>query len=180
MNLRKPLILAASAATLLAATALPASAAAGDPIDTATTFTIAGGALEFTTPTTADLGTAFTTGTLTITGPLGAVSVTDERGGVQEWIVSAASTSFIGSQTSESTAVSYAGGVVTETGTITVANGVATALTVTDGVPDSASVVAPSFLSGNNTASWNPLLSVTMPANALADAYAGTVTTSIL
>jgi hypothetical protein len=41
-------------------------------------------------------------------------------------------------------------------------------------------VVAPSSVSGNNTASWNPALAVTMPAGSLADDYSGTVTTSIL
>ena len=86
-----------------------------------------------------------------------------------------ASTAFTGVLGSSSTAVSYTGGTVLETGTITVADGTATTLTGT-----AASVVAPSSLSGNNTASWTPQLNVTMPAGALVDDYSGTVTTSIL
>ncbi len=41
------------------------------------------------------------------------------------------------------------------------------------------SVMAPTAVSGNNTASWTPTLNVTMPAGALADDYSGTVTTSV-
>src|SRR5690606_984509 len=107
----------------------------------------------------------------------GAVSVTDERGGTANWNVSGASTVFTGAIVggSSSTSVSYTAGAVATTGTITVADGAETTLT---DVADS--VVAPTALSGNNTASWTPTLNVTMPAGALADAYSGTVTTSIL
>lgn len=150
---------------------LPTAAMADD---TATTFSLTGGSLTLSVQGTATLTDA-ATGTTAITGSLGAVSVTDERGGTANWNVSGASTAFTGVGGSSSTAVSYTGGAVTETGTITVADGTATALT---GV--AASVVAPTSLSGNNTAGWSPTLNVTMPAGALADSYSGTVTTSIL
>lgn len=170
MKLRTPLVVAAVAAALVA-TALPASAD-----DTATTFSLTGGTLALSVGASATLTDA-ATGTTAISGSLGNVSVTDNRGGVAEWNVSAASTAFTGAIVggSSSTAVSYTGGAVTETGTITVADGVATTLTTT-----AASVVAPTSLSGNNTAAWVPTLAVTMPAGALADSYSGTVTTSIL
>lgn len=117
------------------------------------------------------------TGTTDISGSLGAVSVDDARGGTTAWNVSAASTAFTGALAggSSSTAVAYTGGTVTESGTITVADGAEVALTAT-----AASVVAPSSVSGNNTAAWTPTLDVTMPAGALADTYTGTVTTSVL
>lgn len=171
MNLRKPLVLAAVAGALVAGSALPASAD-----DTATTFSITGGSLAMSVQATAALTNA-ASGTTAISGSLGAVSVTDNRGGTENWNVSGASTAFTGALVggSSSTAVSYTGGVVTETGTITVADGAATTLTGT-----AVSVVAPTSLSGNNTASWAPTLDVTMPAGALADDYSGTVTTSIL
>lgn len=170
MKLRTPLVFAAVAAALVA-TALPASAD-----DTATTFSLTGGALVLSVGATAALTDA-ATGTTAISGSLGNVSVTDNRGGTTNWNASAASTPFTGARVggSSSTAVSYNGGAVTETGTITVADGVATTLTTT-----AASVVAPTSLSGNNTAAWVPTLAVTMPAGALADTYSGTVTTSIL
>lgn len=171
MKLCKPLALAAVAGALVAGSALPASAD-----DTATTFTITGGSLAMSVQATAALTNA-ASGTTAITGSLGAVSVTDQRGGTANWNVSGASTAFTGAIVggSSSTAVAYTGGAVTETGTITVADGAATTLTGT-----AVSVVAPSSLSGNNTATWTPQLAVTMPAGALADTYSGTVTTSIL
>jgi hypothetical protein len=169
MNLRKHLTIAAAATALLAGTALPAAAD-----DTATTFEIISGPLAFTVQPAADLGPD-ASGATAISGSLGLVSVTDARGGTAEWAVSAASTAFAGLLGSSSTAVSYSGGVVTETGSITVADGSAVAI---GGA--AAQVVVPSVLSGNNTASWNPTLTVTMPTSALADDYSGTVTTSIL
>lgn len=171
MNLRKPLAVAAVAGALVAGSALPASAA-----DTGTTFALTAGSLTLGVQATAALTNA-ASGTTAITGSLGAVSVTDERGGTVNWNVSGASTAFTGAKVggSSSTAVSYTGGVVAETGTITVADGAAKTLTGT-----AVSVVAPTSLSGNNTASWTPQLAVTMPAGALADTYSGTVTTSIL
>jgi hypothetical protein len=171
MKMRKPIIVAATVIALVTGVALPASAA-----DTATTFTLTGGTLALSVQGTAAL-TNGTSGTTAISGSLGAVSVTDDRGGTVNWNVSGASTAFTGAKAggSSSTAVSYTGGVVTETGTITVADGTAKTLTAT-----AVSVVAPTAVSGNNTASWSPTLGVTMPAGALADTYSGTVTTSIL
>jgi hypothetical protein len=173
MKLRKPLVLAATASAVLMAVALPASAAPGDPVDTTTTFTLTGGALTFTAAAGAAL-TDGASGATSITGTLGTVSVSDLRGGVEEWSVSVVSTAFTGSEGSSSTDVDYTAGTVTETGTIVVADG-----TITD-VASATAVVSPTSSSGNNTASWNPTLAVTMPSNALADDYTGTVTTSIL
>lgn len=171
MKLRKPLLAAATITALITGVALPASAD-----ETATTFALTGGSLALSVQATAALTNA-STGTTAITGSLGTVSVTDERGGTVTWAVSASSTAFTGAIVggSSSTAVSYTGGAVAETGTITVADGTATLMSTT-----AASVVAPSALSGNNTASWAPTVDVTMPAGALADNYSGTVTTSIL
>lgn len=169
MRMTRALVLGVVAAGMVTATALPASAA------TDTTFSLTGGALSVTAPTTAALTDA-TSGTTTISGPLGPMSVTDARGGTAGWTVSAISTPFTGALASPSvsTAVSYTGGAATTTGTVTVADGAATTLTGT-----AASVMAGSGVSGNNTAAWAPTLSVTMPASAKADTYAGTVTTSI-
>jgi hypothetical protein len=57
MNLPKPLVLAAAAATLLAGTALPASAVTiGSPSGTTATFTIVGGDLTLAVGAAAALG----------------------------------------------------------------------------------------------------------------------------
>lgn len=166
-------VLGALALGVSAVAFLPTAAMADD---TTTTFSLTGGSLTLAVQPTATLTNAATGATM-VTGNLGAVSVTDERGGTANWSASGASTPFTGAKVggSSSTAVSYTGGTVAETGTITVADGTATTLT---GVPTS--VVAPTSLSGNNTASWSPTLNVSMPAGALADSYSGTVTTSVL
>jgi hypothetical protein len=169
MTLRRNLLIAALTVTGMAAGFV--STARAD--DTETTFTLDGGELTMTVAATATLTDA-DTGTLVISGSLGAVAVSDLRGGTAEWNVTVVSSAFTGVLGSSSTSVSYTAGAVAESGTTTVADGAATV------VNTPSSVVAPTSLSGNNTASWNPTLDVTMPAGALADDYAGTVTTSVL
>lgn len=160
------------AAVLLAASTGTASAAVGD---TTTTFSINGGALSVTMQTTATLTNA-SSGTTSVSGNLGAVSVTDNRGGTANWSVNASSTVFKTAvlSTPTSNGVSYNAGIVSETGTITIADGTAVALTAT-----AAKVAGPTSITGNNTASWNPTLTVSLPSNALAGDYSGTVNTSI-
>lgn len=88
MKLRKPLLVGAAVTALFTGLALPAHAA-----DTATTFTLTGGVLTLSVATDAALTDA-ASGTTSIGGSLGAVSVTDERGGTVAWSVTGASTAF--------------------------------------------------------------------------------------
>ena len=170
MKLSKPLIAAASAAALVVGLALPATAD-----DTPTTFTITGGDLTLTVGASATLtDEASGVDANTITGTLGAVTVTDARGGTAGWVTSAASSTFTGVGLSVSDDVVYTNGTVTETGTNTVA--AASGLSITSDQP----VATATAVSGNNTASWDPTLDVSMPAGALAGDYAGTVTTSLV
>jgi hypothetical protein len=169
MQILKPLVAAGIITGLVAAAALPASAA-----DTATTFSLTGGSLSLTVGATAALtNEASGVAANTITGTLGAVTVDDARGGTAGWVTSAASTTFTGTGLSVSDGVAYTNGTVTETGTNTVAAASAVSITA------AAAVATATAVSGNNTASWNPTLDVSMPAGALAGAYAGTVTTSL-
>ncbi|HVF74031.1 MAG TPA: hypothetical protein VM938_03200 [Acidimicrobiales bacterium] len=171
MQLRKPLIILATAATLVVGAALPASAD-----DTDATFSLTGGTLTLSVGASAALtNEASGVDANVITGTLGEVAVTDARGGTAGWVTSAASTTFTGEGLSVSTGVAYTNGTVTETGTNTVAAVTSKALTTTAGAVATATAV-----SGNNTASWSPTLDVSMPAGALAGAYAGTVTTSLV
>ena len=171
MNLRKPLILGATVAALLGGMALPASAD-----DTAATFTLNGGDLTLSVGALAALtDEASGVDANVITGTLGAVTVDDARGGTAGWVTSAASSTFTGTGLSVSDGVAYTNGTVTETGTNTVAAVTAEELTTT-----AAAVATATAVSGNNTASWNPTLDVSMPAGALAGAYSGTVTTSLV
>jgi len=162
---------ALGAVALLGATALPASAA--DTGDTTATFTLAGGSLDVTVAAGAEL-TDGAPGAASVSGSLGAVGVSDTRGSTAGWVVSAASTTFVDGATSISTGVSYNAGAATATTGIITAG--------TDGATDIAAV-APvadgTAASGNNTASFSPTLTVTLPASALAGDYQGTVTTSI-
>jgi len=170
MMIRKPLIAAATATVLVLGLALPASAD-----DTATTFTLTGGELTLSVGANAALtDEASGVDANTITGTLGAVTVTDARGGTAGWVTSAASSTFTGTGLSVSDGVAYTNGTVTTTGTSSVDP--ATGVSITSIQP----VATATAVSGNNTATWNPTLDVSMPAGALAGDYTGTVTTSLV
>lgn len=171
MQLRKPFLVAITAAGLVCATTMPASAD-----DTAVTFELTGGDLTLSVAASAALvDEASGVAANVITGTLGVVTVTDARGGTADWAVSAGSSTFTGTGLSVSDGVEYTNGTVTETGINTVA--AATALEI---MGDPGPVAEATAVSGNNTASWNPTLDVSMPAGALVGEYAGTVTTSLL
>jgi hypothetical protein len=170
MKISKPLVAAATAGVLVLGLALPASAD-----DTPTTFTLTGGTLTLTVGTSAALtDEASGVAANTITGQLGVVTVDDARGGSSGWVASAASTTFTGAGLSVSDGVAYSNGTVTTTGISSVAG--VTAQSIATVAP----VATATAVSGNNTASWDPTLDVSMPAGALAGDYAGIVTTSLL
>jgi hypothetical protein len=174
--MRKNLIIAplvASAALLV----LGAGPAMADPTDA--TFTITGGALAITAPVgTVALGTiAASAGTQNVGAALGNVTVTDGRGGVAGWVASVISTAFTPAAPAvavTASAVDYTTPAATVTGTSTVtaqnANGpigvmpVQTATTV----------------SGANSATWNPTITVHVPAGAMPGVYAATLTHSVV
>jgi hypothetical protein len=158
--------------TLLAAVPV-GTAQAADSGDTIATFTLAGGSLDITSAPDAALGNG-APGVASVTGSLGAVGISDTRGSTMGWVVSASSTSFVNATGSASTGVVYNSGAATaSTGTVAA---------VSRGNTDirAEADVASGNATGNNTASYNPTLTVSLPANALAGDYAGTVTTSIL
>jgi hypothetical protein len=170
MNLRLTALVGVAAAALVAASATPAFADT-----TAATFDLTGGAITMTTAPLAALSNGVT-GAASISGSLGAVTVSDLRGREEGWAVSAASSTFVGEDGGTiSTGVSYDSGDATaSTGTGTFDTDGATAMTTT------AAPVFTANTSGNNTASFTPTLTVSLPANALVDTYDGTVTTSVL
>jgi hypothetical protein len=165
---------AASAA--VTANARASSPAPGDP-DTTVTFTVTVGALSMTAPVSANLG-AGAPGS-TIAGPIGAMTVTDDRALLSAaWAATASSTAFTTggatpAETVPATAAIYAPGTLTSTGTITLTG---TPITLTGAA---APVVAGTAGVGNNTATWNPALSVAVPAAAVGGAYTGTLTQSV-
>jgi hypothetical protein len=165
-----------------AATAAPAilahssSLGAADP-DTTVTFTVSSGLLSLTAPDSVDLGTNGP-GT-TIAGALGTVTVTDDRALLAAaWTVVASSSDWTtGGGTPAETIpagdVGYDPGAITTTGTIT-ATGTPITLSATP-----AQVVTGTDGVGDNTASWDPTISVAVPAAAVVGAYTGTLTQSV-
>jgi hypothetical protein len=177
--------LATVLAILLAglATALPTAAYAGS---TTTTFTLTGGALSISVPAgPVSLGSA-ATGSSSITGQLGPVTVTDNRGLlVAAWTsVVSASNFTTGSGSAAETVgvanVSYWSGLATGvTGTAVPTPGQAASV---NEVPLSSTGLTAFSLTGgvgNNAATWNPTLVVSIPSAAVVGTYTGTVTHTV-
>jgi hypothetical protein len=179
--MRKTLIVASTALAVgtLAALATPASADT-----TTTTFVVSAGTggLTMSAPASGTL----TGGTFggTATGQLGAVSVNDTRAALgASWRVTALSTSFTtGGQTPAetiaATSVKYWSGVAATTGVATFLAGQAAALNAV-AIDTAQTAYSASATVGNNTASWNPTVSVAIPAQAIAGTYTGTITHSL-
>jgi hypothetical protein len=167
----------ASAATagpaVLAQSSSPASA---DP-DTTVTFTVTSGDLSMTAPTTVDLG--INGPNTTIAGALGTVTVTDDRALLAAaWTIVASSSAWTtGAATPDETIpagdVGYDPGAITTTGTITVTG---TPITLS-GI--SAPVMTGTAGVGDNSATWDPTLSVAVPPSAVTGVYTGTLTQSV-
>jgi hypothetical protein len=163
----------------LLAVALPARAA-----DTTTTFSLAAGALSISAPASSDLGTG-STGSGTLSAQLGGVTVTDTRGALAgTWTATVSSTDFTtgGGTANETIAkgqVTYWSGTATaSSGTAVFLPGQATALNAQD-LSAARTAFSASAIVGNNSASWNPTLTVNVPAAAVAGTYTGTVTHSV-
>ncbi|MBB5478096.1 hypothetical protein HNR20_002601 [Micromonospora parathelypteridis] len=140
------------------------------------------GELSISAPETADLGSANLGGV--VSDNLGPVTVTDERLlSAPTWTATVVATNFVTSglpvHTIANANVSYWSGPATSTsgiGTFTsgqptagdaeIINVARTAFTLTNGI-------------GNNSATWDPVVSVQIPLTAVAGAYSGTVTFSV-
>ena len=100
---------------------------------------------------------------------LGPVVVHDSRGGTLGWTASGTSTA------DAAMAVSYSSGPVTTTGRVTATSQGETGLS---SIP--AALVVGAEVTGNNTASWRPTVTVARPPDAGSSAYTVTVTHSVL
>jgi hypothetical protein len=178
MSLRTS-VLSASAGFLLAAgwsVAGPSGPALAE--DTITTFTVSGAGIGMNGPTAKDLGAGVTGGTLT--AGLGAVTATDNRAALGAgWTASASlSQSFVNQDipgAPEIDTVTYSPGLATATtGQAAFAPGLPGALTSTGMTAYSAVTSV-----GNNSATWNPTITVTIPPQAIAGDYSGIITHSV-
>lgn len=175
IHIRRALAVLGTAGLVTALAAAPASAG-----DTTTTFALTGGSLSISEPASKNLGSASTSAG-TISGSLGNVTVTDARGSaVATWTATAASSDFVtgGGGTGEVIAksgVSYAATLGTTTGL----NGAFLGSPAGVALSSPQSVVTGAAV-GNNTAQWNPTVTVTIPATGVVvGTYTGTITHSV-
>ena len=113
-----------------------------------------------------------------ISGPLGTVQVIDERGAAagSGWVVTVTSTVFSTSsgQLLAASALSYAAGSIAKTGTAT----------FTANNPNNLTAVVPAVtatsITGNNTATWNPTLTLAIPGGIALGTYSATITHSVV
>ncbi|MFI6513530.1 hypothetical protein ACIBCT_38500 [Streptosporangium sp. NPDC050855] len=177
--MRRPLsvIAAAMCLGLGAATALPAAPALA--VDTIVTFAIGSAGITISAPGSVNIGTV-PSGVPSISGQIGPVTVTDERGTLN------------GSWTATVTGENFTTGAGTGPETITNGNlnyspGQATSTTgtgtFTPGPGGVINVPRVAFtgtnLSGNNTATWDPTLTVTIPNTTVSGTYSGVITHSV-
>jgi hypothetical protein len=168
------------AAVLTVGIVLPAAPAlAALSGGTGATITITSGALQITVPTgIANLGSSpDNVGGETISGPLGQVPVLDARdlaagGGWVTTVISTAFTPTSGAAIAAS-AVSYVAGPITTVGTAT-----DTANNPTNLTPVSAAVTA-TAITGDNSATWTPTISVLVPGDMASGTYGATITHSV-
>lgn len=166
-----------SAGMLLFGGLIPASAA---PDDTSATVTVTGGALEISVPTSAgSLGTsANTVDGGTISGSLGQVQVTDARSAAagSGWVASVIATAFTppAGPTIAAANVSYSAGPITKTGTATFTANNPGNLT------GASPAVTASGITGDNSATWNPTISVHIPGGTVAATYSAVITHSVV
>ncbi|MFF3687870.1 hypothetical protein [Streptomyces sp. NPDC002187] len=166
-----PLI--AGAAVTVLACPVPASAA-----DTPVTVQVSSGTLDIAVPSgPVNLGTVIVSSSpQTVSNQLGNITVTDGRGGNTGWTVTANAVDFTGPQNISVSAPgssSYTAPNASVTGTATVTPSNLSAL-----YPPAPVQVA-TDVSGINSATWNPTISLTLPANALAGSYSSTITHSV-
>jgi hypothetical protein len=170
LTLATTVLLAGAFAALAATTALPAGA------ETPASFTLTAGALSISAPAgSVSLGSqGVSNSSSTISGPLGSVTVSDQRGGATSWTASVISTAFTppSGPADPASNVSYAAGAITASATVV---GTAIAGLNLTGV----TTVVTGASTGISSASWNPTISVLVPANFAPGVYSATITHSV-
>lgn len=174
MRMRTALV-AATATVLTLGVTVPASAG-----PTSATVTVTGGVLAITVPVDAgSLGArSNTVGGGAISGPLGQVQVNDARSAAagSGWVASVISTAFTppAGPAIPASAVSYSAGSIAKTGTAT----------YTANNPGNLTGVAPAVtatgITGDNSATWTPTISVAVPGGMAAGVYGATITHSVV
>lgn len=162
---------------LVMALAFPLAAFAAP---TSVSLEITGGLLTISVPTgVVDLGTFVdTVEGGTISTQLGEVQVSDARNAAagSGWVASVISTAFTpaAGPTIAASAIGYEVGAITKVGTAT----------YTANNPSDLTAVSPAVtatgITGNNSATWNPTIVVTIPGGMAIGVYTATITHSVL
>jgi hypothetical protein len=176
--MRKSIVATSLITGAVMAVAIPVPASADQSGTTPVTVTVTSGTIDITVPAgPVSLGTiATSTSAQTVTHTLGNVTMTDNRGGTTGWVVTANGTDFTGPQNisvsaAGSSSYSTPGALVTGQATVAASN--------LDPLYPPGPVQTATNVSGINTAVWNPNISLTIPANALAGTYSSTITHSV-
>ncbi|MDG4789513.1 hypothetical protein O7626_26925 [Micromonospora sp. WMMD1102] len=172
-------VLGVAAVTL----AVASPAAAQPSADTIVTFTVATANLTIEVPASVNLGSAFPGGRLV--GQMGVVTVRDQRAAATAtWVAQVVASDFRTDDGEPSEIIPpqlveyWSGPAVATTGTGVFVPGQPTRdERVTLSEPRVA--FSKTSGSGNNTASWNPTLEITIPPGAVGGLYVGTVTHSV-
>jgi choice-of-anchor A domain-containing protein/uncharacterized repeat protein (TIGR01451 family) len=142
------------------------------------TVLIMSGPLSITAPAAAFLGSAVTGGT--ISGSLGNVQITDDRGLGAGWTVTVSATDFTTGNSAPAETIPISDASYSITG-FTQTSGPATftavpAITLAAGMQ---AVVTATSVGGNDSAAWDPLIDVSVPSDAVAGSYTATITESV-
>ena len=143
---------------------------------TTVTLTVAGGGLSISAPASGTFGTVASPSDASF--EMGAVTVTDARGALAgaSWTATALITALTHSDlttTIPATLFRYTAGIPTKTGTVTLTELAATAF------DSSASVVSATSITGDNSATWTPVVSIAVPSGTPTGTYTGTITHSV-
>jgi hypothetical protein len=173
------LIFVIIAAGMFTLSMAPPASAAASGISPAS-VTVTGGFLSITVPTTSvNLGTqADTVGGETISGLLGQVQVNDARDDVagSGWVVSVIASAFTppAGPAIPASDISYSAGTIAQVGTATYTPN--NPVNLTGVVP----AITATGITGDNSATWDPTISVAVPGGFAAAVYTATITHSVL
>jgi uncharacterized repeat protein (TIGR01451 family) len=152
--------------------------AGGSPTQCTATVGIIRGPLSMASvPAAVDLGHGLVGGT--IQGSLGPVQVSDDRGFGEDWTASVSSTNLIAGSLPAQTIP--AGNEAYDISGFTSTSGNATFQFIpsVDLSGDPQAVVSATNVGGNNSATWDPVISVAVPAGAIVGTYSGTIIHSV-
>jgi hypothetical protein len=177
--MRKPFAL--GLATLAAAAFAALVPSSADAADTNVTFTLSGGSLTLTAPGSASLSAAGNLGVsgTTVSGQLGSSTVTDARGALAHTVTVTMSTTDFTTSASDTIAKSAATGYSGATVPTGVAVAVPSLTGQAIGNAGGATILQLTGVVGSASTTYNPTVSIAVPANAVAGNYSGTITQTV-